>query len=64
MVYHWYMGRKDVLVQLDEDLVTRRDGLAAAAKTSRSALLRRGALAVLEVLNSITKDVLFGSMDQ
>jgi metal-responsive CopG/Arc/MetJ family transcriptional regulator len=41
------MGRREVLVQLDDDLVGRLDALAARAGTSRSELLRRGALAVL-----------------
>ena len=50
------MGRKEVLVQLDDDLVTRLDGLAAAEKTSRSALLRRGALAVLEAAELASAD--------
>jgi Ribbon-helix-helix protein, copG family len=42
------MGRRQVLVQLDDQLVGRLDRLAAMAGTSRSELLRRGALAVLE----------------
>jgi len=42
------MGRREVLVQLDDDLVTRLDHLAAERGTSRSELLRRGALAVLD----------------
>jgi len=37
-----------VLVQLDDELVSRLDELAAEEGTSRSALLRRGAVAVLE----------------
>lgn len=42
------MGRREVLVQLDDDLVTRLDRLAAERGTSRSELLRRGAVAVLD----------------
>jgi metal-responsive CopG/Arc/MetJ family transcriptional regulator len=42
------MGRREVLVQLDDDLVARLDQLAAARGTNRSDLIRRGALAVLE----------------
>ncbi len=42
------MGRKEVLVQLDDELVERLDRLAEAEGTSRSELLRRGAAAVLE----------------
>jgi metal-responsive CopG/Arc/MetJ family transcriptional regulator len=41
------MGRREVLVQLDDDLVARLDRLAAEKGTSRSDLLRRGAVAVL-----------------
>ena len=42
------MARREVLVQLDDDLVSRLDALAAAQGTSRSELLRRGAVAVLD----------------
>jgi hypothetical protein len=48
MVYDMVMARRQVLVQLDDDLVARLDALAARRKVSRSELLRRGALAVLE----------------
>jgi metal-responsive CopG/Arc/MetJ family transcriptional regulator len=42
------MARREVLVQLDDDLVDRLDRLAAERGTSRSDLLRRGAVAVLD----------------
>ncbi|MGH8924468.1 MAG: CopG family transcriptional regulator [Acidimicrobiia bacterium] len=42
------MARREVLVQLDDDLVTRLDALAQRVEVSRSELLRRGALAVLQ----------------
>lgn len=42
------MARKEVLVQLDDELVARLDRLASARRTSRSDLVRRGVLAVLE----------------
>jgi metal-responsive CopG/Arc/MetJ family transcriptional regulator len=42
------MGRREVLVQLDDDLVTRLDHLASERGTNRSELLRRGAIAVLD----------------
>ncbi len=48
MPYHMVMARKEVLVQLDDDLVARLDKLATEQGISRSHLLRRGALAVLE----------------
>jgi len=48
MVYHMFMPRRQVLVQLDDDLVERLDRLACHLEVSRSELLRRGALAVLQ----------------
>jgi metal-responsive CopG/Arc/MetJ family transcriptional regulator len=42
------MGRREVLVQLDDELVERLDRLAHEQGTNRSELLRRGAAAVLE----------------
>jgi len=41
------MARKEVLVQLDDELVAELDALAEREGTSRSELLRRGAVAVL-----------------
>ena len=48
MPYHMYMARREVLVQLDDDLVARLDQVASEEGTNRSELLRRGAAAVLE----------------
>ncbi len=42
------MARREVLVQLDDELVSRLDDLAKRAEVSRSELLRRGAIAVLD----------------
>jgi hypothetical protein len=42
------MARKEVLVQLDDELVRLLDLLAGKLGTSRSELLRRGALAIIE----------------
>lgn len=42
------MPRREVLVQLDDDLVARLDEIATRTSVSRSELLRRGALAVIE----------------
>jgi metal-responsive CopG/Arc/MetJ family transcriptional regulator len=42
------MARREVLVQLDDELVDRLDTLASALGTSRSELLRGGAQAILE----------------
>lgn len=48
MLYHMLMPRKQVLVQLDDELVAGLDELAERLEVSRSELLRRGAVAVLE----------------
>jgi len=48
MVYHMVMARKQVLVQLDDDLVARLDELAERLAVSRSALMRRAALDLLD----------------
>jgi metal-responsive CopG/Arc/MetJ family transcriptional regulator len=56
MVYHMAMGRKEVLVQLDDLLVDRLDQLAERQGTSRSELLRRGAAAVLEAAEQAEAD--------
>jgi len=44
------MARKEVLVQLDDELVAELDARAEREGTSRSELLRRGAVAVLTAL--------------
>jgi metal-responsive CopG/Arc/MetJ family transcriptional regulator len=56
MVYHMPMARREVLVQLDDQLVDRLDQLAHAEGTSRSELLRRGAAAVLEAAAQMEAD--------
>jgi hypothetical protein len=56
MGYHMVMARREVLVQLDDDLVERLDSLAAALGTNRSELLRRGAHAVLDAEQLATAD--------
>ncbi|MEJ7765289.1 MAG: CopG family transcriptional regulator [Acidimicrobiales bacterium] len=50
------MARKEVLVQLDDDLVRSLDKLADQQGTSRSELLRRGAVAVLEAADVAAAD--------
>ena len=56
MLYHMVMGRREVLVQLDDDLVDRLDRLADRQGTNRSELLRRGAAAVLEAAERAEAD--------
>ena len=48
MVYHMVVARREVLVQLDDDLVEKLDEMARRVEVSRSELLRRGALTVLQ----------------
>jgi predicted DNA-binding protein len=48
MVYHMVVVRREVLVQLDDELVERLDEIATRTSVSRSELLRRAALAVIE----------------
>jgi hypothetical protein len=52
----WSVARREVLVQLDDDLVDRLDSLATELGTSRSELLRRGAQAVLEAEQLVSAD--------
>jgi metal-responsive CopG/Arc/MetJ family transcriptional regulator len=47
MVYHMVMPRREVLVQLDDELVQKLDEISKRASVSRSELLRRAALAVI-----------------
>lgn len=56
MMYHMVMGRREVLVQLDDDLVDRLDRLAEQEGTNRSELLRRGATAVLRAADETEAD--------
>lgn len=49
MTYHMAMGRRQVLVQLDDATVEQLDELAERLAVSRSELLRRGADSVLQV---------------
>ena len=56
MAYHIAMARREVLVQLDDDLVGRLDEIARARGTSRSALLRAGARAVIDTDERIAAD--------
>lgn len=48
MLYHMVMARREVLVQLEDELVARLDEVAGRLEVSRSELLRRGAAAILE----------------
>lgn len=50
------MARKEVLVQLDDELVARLDKLADEQHISRSELLRRGAMAVLDAAEMLAAD--------
>jgi predicted transcriptional regulator len=56
MEYHMVMARREVLVQLDDDLVEQLDKLAAEIGTNRSELMRRGAQAVLDAAGQAAAD--------
>lgn len=56
MLYHMVMGRRQVLVQLDDELVEQLDALAQNEGTNRSELLRRGAAAVLAAAEDARHD--------
>ena len=56
MGYHMVMARREVLVQLDDELVARLDRLAREQRTSRSELLRRGATTVLDAAEAAAGD--------
>ena len=47
LTYGSVVARREVLVQLDDDLVEKLDEMARRVEVSRSELLRRGALTVL-----------------
>jgi metal-responsive CopG/Arc/MetJ family transcriptional regulator len=50
------MARREVLVQLDDDLVDHLDKLATTLGTNRSELLRRGAQAVIDAEDALVAD--------
>jgi metal-responsive CopG/Arc/MetJ family transcriptional regulator len=50
------MARREVLVQLDDDLVRQLDELATQLGTNRSELLRRGAQAVISAQELASAD--------
>jgi hypothetical protein len=56
MGYHMVMARREVLVQLDDDLVDHLDQLAKTLGTNRSELLRRGAQAVIDAEDTLAAD--------
>jgi metal-responsive CopG/Arc/MetJ family transcriptional regulator len=51
------MARREVLVQLDDELVEQLDRMAKALDTNRSELLRRGAQAVIDADAELTSDI-------
>ena len=56
MDYHMSMGRREVLVQLDDELIERLAQIAKTQGTNRSELLRRGARAVIEAEGLVAAD--------
>ncbi len=56
MVWHLFVTRREVLVQIDDAVVQQLDELASRLGTNRSELLRRGAQAVLAAEELATAD--------
>ena len=56
MFYNMVMPRRQVLVQLDDELVSQLDRIALEHGTNRSELLRQGALAVISAEASRSAD--------
>lgn len=56
MQYHMGMARREVLVQLDDELVEQLDRLAQATGSNRSELLRKGARAVIDAESDLASD--------
>lgn len=56
MDYHMFMARKQVLVQLDDELVDALDRIAERQDTNRSELLRRGARALVAAAALVEAD--------
>ena len=50
------MTRREVLVQLDDEVVSRLDDIARSRGTNRSALLREGARAVINADERLAAD--------
>ncbi|NBV26434.1 MAG: ribbon-helix-helix protein, CopG family, partial [Actinobacteria bacterium] len=60
--YHMVMPRRQVLVQLDDELVLQLDQIALLRGTNRSELLRQGALAIISTeSNRLADDALRAS---
>ena len=57
MSCHMGMTRREVLVQLDDDLVEQLDRLASVLFVSRSELIRRGARSLLDAESNREADV-------
>ena len=57
MLYHMVMARKEVLVQLEDDLIAQLDRIAQQRGTNRSELLRRLARSLVETDEEARADV-------
>ncbi len=56
MLYHMVVARKQVLVQLEDDLVRELDSIAADAGVNRSELLRRLVRNLVEAVDEAEAD--------
>jgi len=56
MLYHMVMARREVLVQLEDDLVNALDQIAKERDTNRSELLRRAARLLVDAVDEQKAD--------
>jgi len=56
MLYHMVMARREVLVQLEDDLVEALDRIAVERSMSRSELLRRAARLFVDAFEEVKAD--------
>lgn len=56
MLYHMVMARREVLVQLEDDLVAALDQIAKERDTNRSELLRRAARLLVDAVDEQKAD--------
>ena len=56
MLYHMAVARREVLVQLEDDLVAALDAIASERATNRSEILRRAARLFVDAVDEAKAD--------
>jgi metal-responsive CopG/Arc/MetJ family transcriptional regulator len=56
MLYHMVMARREVLVQLEDDLVKALDSIARERSTNRSEVIRRAARLLVDAVDEAKAD--------